>query len=74
MEAARIESHAAAVVTAADELLNVTRSLKEAWLLGHLGGANEMGSTDKEIMEKEREMALDIERFLQNLQSNDGRK
>lgn len=44
-EAYEIEMHASAMVRDAENLLALTRSLKEAWLFGQLGSGFEGGAT-----------------------------
>ena len=44
-EAFEIEMHASAMVRDAENLLALTRSLKEAWLFGQLGCGFEGGAT-----------------------------
>lgn len=44
-EAFQIETHASSMVRAAEDLAALTRSLKEAWLFGHLGDGFGGGGT-----------------------------
>ena len=44
-EAFQIETHASSIVRAAEDLAALTRSLKEAWLFGHLGDGFGGGGT-----------------------------
>ena len=44
-ECYQIETHASAMIRAAEDLLALSRSLKEAWLFGQLGSGFEGGTT-----------------------------
>ncbi|KAI5848221.1 surfeit locus protein 5 subunit 22 of mediator complex-domain-containing protein [Tricharina praecox] len=44
-EAYQIETHASSMIRAAEDLVALTRQLKEAWLFGQLGGGFEGGTT-----------------------------
>ncbi|KAF8476126.1 surfeit locus protein 5 subunit 22 of mediator complex-domain-containing protein [Kalaharituber pfeilii] len=52
-EVYQIEVHAAAMIRAAEDLLALTRSLKEAWLFGQLGSSfnTERPETDASAVE-----------------------
>ncbi|KAF8542645.1 surfeit locus protein 5 subunit 22 of mediator complex-domain-containing protein [Trichophaea hybrida] len=45
-EAYQIETHASSMIRAAEDLVALTRSLKEAWLFGQLGRGFEGGVTE----------------------------
>lgn len=59
-----MEAHASAMIRAADDLLALTKSLKQAWIFGQIGGDEEVvkgirEETDKdarEVGEKMREI------------------
>ncbi|TGZ83877.1 hypothetical protein EX30DRAFT_361873 [Ascodesmis nigricans] len=46
-EAFQMETHASAMIRAAEDLLALTRSLKEAWIFGQIGG-------DEDVVKKIR--------------------
>ncbi|KAI5821012.1 surfeit locus protein 5 subunit 22 of mediator complex-domain-containing protein [Pyronema omphalodes] len=43
-ETFQIETHASSMIRAAEDLLALTRSMKEAWIFGQLGGGFEGGN------------------------------
>jgi len=61
VEAYQIECHASSMIRAAEDLLALTRSLKEAWLFGQLG--SELGVVDEATDQIAREVGEALQKL-----------
>lgn len=69
-EAFEMEAHASAMVRAAEDLLSLTKSLKEAWIFGKIGGDEEVveeirADTDRDAREVGEEMRRRVTREIE---------
>ncbi|RPB08913.1 hypothetical protein P167DRAFT_538899 [Morchella conica CCBAS932] len=60
-ETYQIECHASAMIRAAEDLLSLTRSLKEAWLFGQLG--SELGVVDPATDENAKQVGKALQKL-----------
>ncbi|PUU72656.1 hypothetical protein B9Z19DRAFT_1008838, partial [Tuber borchii] len=60
-EAYQIECHASSMIRAAEDLLALTRSLKEAWMFGQLGG--ELGVVDEATDQNAKEVGEALQKL-----------
>jgi len=60
-ETYQIECHASSMIRAAEDLLALTRSLKEAWMFGQLGG--ELGVVDEATDQNAKEVGEALQKL-----------
>lgn len=67
VETLQIESNTTSIIKVAEELLTITRSLKEAWILGQVPKSNLTHDYDSEIVDPNEKELLDakIQRSLE---------